>query len=1014
MQLKRYKQIKNGVAKYELGKFVAPKPWDANDVAGQFTLKDQYGSAMRGVDISSTIKAPSLDDKISSMNTKLAGMKFEQPKSGFNMNKLAGGINKAVGIAGDAVGAYSAISNAFNAPIKSGAEMNADAGTTNMSAGGATVNLQNQVDEGAQMAQLKAENQANTMAAAGSGAKLGSSVGSLLGPVGGAVGGIVGGIGGFIGGLFGGSSRKRRMEERLRRIRETTNTVNNLKVNQGVSDRMTAEYVADHENTQDDILYANNGKTATTKHNCGKSTMIKYNNGKVWSPDGYHAGPTNSKVGFGESIVNFQTGKGTLVTKGKRGVDNQNSSVKPGDDNTIFGNMMNPYSGMLFSDQAAPYTMQLERLNSIKFKNRGNQSSLSKATTKLQQQELNKAKQQTLGQLQQLAEQQQQVHMATGDGNYNCGKLPKFYYGTDDNVTARQNYKNILDNYKFELPESESITSWEDQYGGKNPISGYNVVIRPGRANLPQPEQQTLGATMPKLDLPLYDVPTSQVSGMNIPNNYQDLRNRGVNVEMPSGSSRDMQRRLKYRSNPDAAVDWTGGVSEKQSAPVGIPSIDGYREVYNKHQANLRKHRNKAYGDVDGQSADVMPNRPANSTQLNTANGVVLPEILPMFAPSDNYDRRKQLAFDGYGIEQFRRGSDPRAETVPMTKQMATENIDMFGYDEDNPYSALFTGANVGALSHAKDITAPLEKPQQVEFNGSIDPNALDNAINRATLRDKLKFRAPMDGDLDLSGNVRPSNPYEMTGVSTNAQSGQEVSSTPSGKTKDGKKKGNFFDKLSGLFASGSNNGLGDYHTLPGIASLLAGYSQYRRAESQNPKGSDIYASNPYERQALQGLSRQRLNPYRYMRDMYDAERRGAYAINNAGAMSSGQRQANRVALALGSQRNIADMIRGVDEKNIAYKQKYYDTMLSAGTQDAARRQTANQYDFDTYTKAHAAKEQMRQMGINNMLQALGDYQKNRFKRDMGRQQLSLYNRSLDANQLERLRELNEKLGGYK
>lgn len=684
MQLSKYKYIKNSrtLPKYDPG-----KTWD-------------------GVDISSTIKSPTFDTKIklAEMDTKLAGMKFEnplKPKLKFDANKFASGFNKAKGIAGDALGAYSAISNAFNAPIKSGSEMNTEAGTADMSAGGATVKLQNQVDEAAQMAQLKKENQSNSLAAASSGAKLGESVGSLLGPVGGVVGSVVGGIGGFIGGLFGGSSRKRRMRERLARMRSTTNLDNDIRVVQGVSDRMTSEYAEDHENTQDDILYANNGKSA----------MRQYNNGKVWSPSGYHAGPTNSKVGYGESIVNFRTGKGTLITKGKRGVDNQDSSVSPGDDNTIFGNMINPYSGMLFSDQAAPLTMQLEHLNAIKFKNKGEQSSLTDVTQKVQQRELNKAKRKTLGQLQELADQQQQVHAVTGNGEYNYGKVPMFDDG-DDGID-------------------------------------YNEELGPTTA---------LG-----------------------------------------------RRRL---------------VSSPFSTPVGGP--------------------------------DVVP---TSSTSTAT--------------------------------------------------------------------------------------------------------------VSETTL--------------------------------------------PTRKTIDKQKKSNFLNSLGNLFKSGSQSSLGDYHTIPGIASLLAGYNQYMRAESQAPKGSDIYAINPYERLALQGLSRQRLNPYNYMRDMYDAERRGAYAINNAGAMSGGQRQANRVALALGSQRNIADMLRNVDEKNLGYKQKYYDTMLSTGSQNATRRQSANQYDFDTYTKAHAAREQMRQMGINNMLQALGDYQKNRFKRDMGRQQLDLYNRSLSLDQKRLLKELENR-----
>lgn len=53
--------------------------------------------------------------------------------------------------------------------------------------------------------------------------------------------------------------------------------------------------------------------------------MLKGN--KVWTPNGYQSGPVNSLVGKGESIIDYTNGTGTLVTKGKVGVDNQPSSV---------------------------------------------------------------------------------------------------------------------------------------------------------------------------------------------------------------------------------------------------------------------------------------------------------------------------------------------------------------------------------------------------------------------------------------------------------------------------------------------------------------------------------------------------------------------------------------------------------------------------------------------------------------------------------------------------------------
>ncbi len=1040
MQLKKYKHIKNTIQGYWPGKdmnggFGGIFVGDHSSLTYTPTLSKPSDLRMPGTSLGRQQLAETNNLKIGLDPNSKEGKFFNMtPKSKIDAGKIAGGINTAVNIAGDAVGAYSAISNAFNAPIKSVDDINKESGRNEGSIGGVSLSLQNQADDKAQMKQLNSENASNTMAAASSGAKLGSSVGSLLGPVGGAVGGIIGGIGGFIGGLFGGAGRKRRLRERLRKMKIRTAEANTARMDTAASTVMENDYNANHEDTQDDLLYANKGKSAMIKYNKGKSATIKYNKGKVWSPDGYHAGPTNSKVGFGESIVNFQTGKGTLITKGKKGVDNQNSSVRPGDNNTIFGNMINPYSGMLFSDQAAPLTARLELLNSIKFKNRGNQSSLSKSTAKLQQQELNKAKQQTLGRLQQLAEQQEEVHRATNTNSYNKGKLPRFDDGDDDEITKMINSTTkSLGTVQKNDDGTLSITGGDTGYG-INALGGRDVVVRGNGWNFFKGQPVVFDQQMPDLNsVPIWNIPTGKVGIANIPNDHKSLRERGVNLEMPSGFSRDARRRLKSVSGPDAAVDQVGGAGEEASASVDMPSVSNmrYDGSLSKHQKKLYKRIKKAYGSVDGQSADAMPNTAAGDTQANVAGGVKLPEpIQPIFAFGDNYDRRGVLAFDGYGIEKFKRGMDPRAETVPMTQKMATEYIDTHGYDEDNPYSALFTGEDPspwGRLARGTQKVS-LEKPNEEIFDEKRAAARASSIMKNVPFRrEQVAFRAPMNYDLDLSGNVRPSNPDEMMGVSANAQPGQEQSAaltgetTPNekggGKTKGGKKKGNFFKSIKNLLTSGSKSGLGDYHTLPGIASLLAGYSQYNRANSQDPKGSDIYASNPHEQQALQGLAKQRLNPYRYMRDMYDAERRGAYSINNSGGMSSGQRQANRVALALGSQRNIANMIRDVDEKNIGYKQKYYDTMLSAGNSAASRRQAANQYDFETYSKAHAAKEKMRQAGINNMLQALGDYQKNRFKRDMGREQLSLYNQSLDANQLKWLRELQEKasaLGGSK
>lgn len=91
--------------------------------------------------------------------------------------------------------------------------------------------------------------------------------------------------------------------------------------------------------------------------------MLKGN--KVWTPNGYQAGPVNSLVGKGESIIDYTNGTGTLVTKGKVGVDNQPSSVRRDDNNVIAGNDIDWSNGMKFSDQVAPLTVKLQMYNDI-------------------------------------------------------------------------------------------------------------------------------------------------------------------------------------------------------------------------------------------------------------------------------------------------------------------------------------------------------------------------------------------------------------------------------------------------------------------------------------------------------------------------------------------------------------------------------------------------------------------------------------------------------------------------
>lgn len=129
---------------------------------------------------------------------------------------------------------------------------------------------------------------------------------------------------------------------------------------------------------------------------------------KIWTPDGLQQGLQQSWVGKGESIINYDQGKATLVDKGTKGVDNQPSSVSPNDDNVIAGNDVDWTTGIKFSDQIAPMTAAVEKINQAE-KHRdkyGHLSSLSKATQSVTNQE----KQKLMSAMQEITDRQAQQH----------------------------------------------------------------------------------------------------------------------------------------------------------------------------------------------------------------------------------------------------------------------------------------------------------------------------------------------------------------------------------------------------------------------------------------------------------------------------------------------------------------------------------------------------------------------------------------------------------------------------
>lgn len=163
---------------------------------------------------------------------------------------------------------------------------------------------------------------------------------------------------------------------------------------------------------------------------------------KVWTPNGYQQGPVNSLVGKGESIIDYTNGTGTLVTKGKTGVDNQPSSVKMDDDNVIAGNDIDWSNGMKFSDQVAPLTARLQMYNNMekKVNKKPNLSSLSKQTIQLQKSQIDRAKAPILSAMKKITDRQQAQHDV--ENQYN--EVPMYKKGKSESSGKKTGFFNNL------------------------------------------------------------------------------------------------------------------------------------------------------------------------------------------------------------------------------------------------------------------------------------------------------------------------------------------------------------------------------------------------------------------------------------------------------------------------------------------------------------------------------------------------------------------------------------------
>ena len=293
--------------------------------------------------------------------------------------------------------------------------------------------------------------------------------------------------------------------------------------------------------------------------------MIKQ---KVWTPNGYQVGPTNSMVGKGESIIDYTNGTGTLVTKGKVGVDNQPSSVRQDDRNVIAGNDIDWTNGMKFSQQIAPLTARLQMYNDIEKKanKKPSMSSLSKQTMQLQSAQLERAKAPILQAMKNITDRQEKQHQIedyAAQFKANCGK--------DRFANGKSMWEGVKD----------SFNNWTK--AGKGKVS--NAMLDTGYMIPAVLEKQMLNHWMKENPL----MPNIYAANRYGQSALQTLNRLRINPYNQLQSLNQNDRAAYYRMQQDGG--YTGGQRQAGRVALALGNARNVADVLNNADLQNNKYR---------------------------------------------------------------------------------------------------------------------------------------------------------------------------------------------------------------------------------------------------------------------------------------------------------------------------------------------------------------------------------------------------------------------------------------
>ena len=194
---------------------------------------------------------------------------------------------------------------------------------------------------------------------------------------------------------------------------------------------------------------------------------------------------------------------------------------------------------------------------------------------------------------------------------------------------------------------------------------------------------------------------------------------------------------------------------------------------------------------------------------------------------------------------------------------------------------------------------------------------------------------------------------------------------------------------------------------LPHVLGLGAALTKYGHWKGNPVTYHSTYAANPYLNRALSIMAQNRISPYSAIKEALDAEKRAAYRLNQSGGLTGGQKQKERVAMALGSGQNIANILNTVNEKNAALRNQYAEAAAKYGESTASRMQNANQFDWNDFVAAHGRRTKGIEQSLADIVNQAKDWYSNDFKYNAWKDTTRMYKQALDQEQQDWIRKYN-------